>query len=429
MRASDLARFTLVLWVGVVSLAGCGGASGSPLSASPADSCFACAHHDVAALRLASPERMPTLRAYGVLYRFKGAPGDGRRPWAPLVDVNGLLYGTTESGGAYNDGTVFSITPSGSESVLYSFAGSPGDGAGPLAGLVNVNGTLYGTTSAGGANGDGTVFSITPSDTEAVLHSFAGSGDGAHPYASLLNVNGTLYGTTCGGNSAGCDSGDGCGTVFKITTSGVEAVLHLFDSSSGDGCNPYAGLIKVKGTLYGTTFDGGANNDGTVFSITPSDKETLLHSFAGAPGDGGLPWAPLVNVNGTLYGTTYYGGRCSIGRGCGTVFSTTPSGTETVLHSFKGRSKDGSKPIAGLINFKGKLYGTTFGGGRGSAGTVFSITPSGSETVLHYFVSGKEGLAPSAGLIDVGGTLYGTAAYGGLYVDGGYTGTVFSFSP
>jgi uncharacterized repeat protein (TIGR03803 family) len=145
--------------------------------------------------------------------------------------------------------------------VLHSF-GSSGDGANPYAGLVNVKGTFYGTTLSGGANNEGTVFSITPSGTEAVLHSFGGSGDAYSPYAGLVNAKGILYGTTFYGGA------NGQGTVFSITLSGRETLLYSFQGGSGGGYHPYAGLVSVKGTLYGTTYYGGADGDGTVFSLS-----------------------------------------------------------------------------------------------------------------------------------------------------------------
>lgn len=315
-----------------------------------------------------------------VLHSFEVGSGDGKNPRAGLINVMGTLYGTTVNGGGASCycGTVFKVTLSGTETVLYSFAGTP-DGFGPDAGLFDVNGTLYGTTFNGGANGDGTVFAITTSGTETVLHSFAGTPDGAHPYAGLMNLNGTLYGTTTSGG-ANCSSNGGCGTVFTITTSGAETVLYSFKGGSGDGRYPtQAALLDVNGTLYGTSKYGGTNNRGTVFSIATSGKETVVHSFGGS-GDGVFPYGGLLDVNGTLYGTTSNGGSVSCGvrygdvHGCGTVFKTTTSGKESVLHSFGG-SGDGKYPYAGLININGTLYGTTTAGGAKNAGTVFSLSP------------------------------------------------------
>jgi len=351
----------------------------------------------------------------GLLYSFGGASGDGHYPDASLINVNGTLYGTTLGGGANGDGTVFAITTSGTETVLHSFGGS-GDGANPLASLINVKGTLYGTTVSGGANGDGTVFAIATSGAETVLYSFkGGSRDGENPYASLINVNGKLYGTTLYGGKYGN------GTVFAITTSGKETVLHGF-GRSGDSANPLASLINANGTLYGTTLGGGANGDGTVFAITTSGSETVLYSFKGGSGDGENPYASLIKVNGTLYGMTWIGGA----NGDGTVFAITTSGSETVLYSFKGGSGDGENPYASLINVDGKLYGTTTEGGANGGGTVFAISTSGTETVLHSF-KGRQGGGdkPYASLIKVNRRLYGTTYAGGA----NGCGIAFSLTP
>jgi uncharacterized repeat protein (TIGR03803 family) len=181
-----------------------------------------------------------------------------------LVDLNGTLYGTASGGGKYGQGAVFSLSTSGGEKLLYSFKGGSKDGADPEGGLNAVKHTLYGTTARGGAHGDGTVFSITPTGTETVLHSFTGS-DGNFPLATLLNVNGTLYGTTSSGGAYGY------GTVFSITLSGHETVLYSFSgppSGGFDGAHPESGVIDVNGTLYGTTYLGGADGTGTVYSIT-----------------------------------------------------------------------------------------------------------------------------------------------------------------
>ncbi|MGA7202939.1 MAG: choice-of-anchor tandem repeat GloVer-containing protein [Candidatus Cybelea sp.] len=368
--------------------------------------------------------------SYGVLYSFQaGGSGEAYSPLAGLINVNGTLYGTTELGGdsgcsAQGCGTVFKITPSGTETVLHSFAGGSGDGAYPFAGLVNVHGTLYGTTFQGGANNIGTIFKITPSGTETALHSFGpyDSGDGAYPSSALLNINGTLYGTTERG-SMYCEAT--CGTIFSITTSGAESVLYSFKGGS-DGDGPPAGLINVGGTLYGTTYSGGTDADGTVFSITRSGTETVLYSFKGGSGDGAHPQAALINVNGTLYGTTNTGGvRCSGRGGCGTVFAITTSGLETVLYKFKGGSGDGAHPQAALININGTLYGTTANKGEEKLGTLFAIATSGTETVLHSFGGSGDGARPHAGLINFKGALYGTTYYGGA---NGW-GTVFKLKP
>lgn len=363
---------------------------------------------------------------YEILYRFKGK-ADGHNPEASLVNVGGTLYGTTEFGGAFCEigcGTVFSVTTGGSEEVIYSFGGGAGEF--PRAALIDVGGTLYGTAVNGGAGGGhGTVFSITPGGTVNVLHAFTGGRDGRHPEASVIDVGGTLYGTTEYGGGGKCrGSESSCGTVYSVTLDGAEKVLHRFGRGT-DGGHPVAPLIKVKHLLYGTTEDGGAYGAGTVFTITPGGTEKVLYSFGSVPNDAADPHDGLVEFNGTLYGTTFRGGLYSCdSSSCGTVFSITPSGVEKVLHSF-GSGSDGIFPRGSLIHFKGALYGTTSSGGAHGDGTIFSMTPSGTEKVVYSFGSvPNDGVFPDAGLINVGGTLYGTTSSGGKH-----DGTVFAITP
>ncbi len=257
---------------------------------------------------------------YKVVYSFGGG-SDGSNPYAGLIDVGGTLYGTTFAGGSYpcdfsktsGCGTVFSVTLGGTENVLHSF-GAHGDGRNPRAGLIDVGGTLYGTTEHGHYacyyyyGTCGTVFSITPSGAEKVLVSFDGQPEGAYPFAGLIDVKGTLYGTTETGGSGVCYSNyASCGTVFSLRTGGHSGVLYSFNAHH-DGAYPYAGLIDVKGELYGTTFKGGANDLGAVFSVTLGGKEKVRHTF-GAAADGAQPSAGLIDVNGKLYGTTLRGAR------------------------------------------------------------------------------------------------------------------------
>jgi uncharacterized repeat protein (TIGR03803 family) len=316
----------------------------------------------------------------------------GSRPQGALLDVNGTLYGTTGRGGANCNaaaggcGTVFSITPSGRETVLYRFKGYPYDGAIPAGGLVEINGILYGTTVLGGSGkcergavgyvGCGTAFAITTSGSERPLYSFGSTRyDGNFPNGSLSDVKGRLYGTTpFGGRHR-------VGTVFALTFSGRESVIHSFKAGEKtNGFYPAAGLINVGDTLYSTA-GGGAYNAGIVFSITPSGAFSLLHSFGGA-GDGIGPGAELLDVNDTLYGSTFAGGADNVG----TVFSITLSGAENVLYSFTGYPNDGAYPDAALVDVNGTLYGTTEYGGSGSCtrprqgdfpgcGTVFALSP------------------------------------------------------
>ena len=305
------------------------------------------------------------------------------------------------------------------------------DGAGSKAGLVQTtNGGLYGTTYGGGANGYGTVFRITPGGTLTTLYSFcshSGCTDGADSFARLVQAtNGDLYGTTY--NGQGIDYG----TVFKITPSGTLTTLHSFCSQTNcaDGSGPVAELVQAaNGSLYGTTAYGGAGGSaGTIFKITPSGTLTTLYSFCSQPycRDGENPVVGLVQAaNGDFYGTTPNGGA----NGHGTVFKITPAGTLTTLHSFKA-STDGAVPSGGLVQAaNGDFYGTAVGVGANNFGTVFKITPGGTLTTLYRFCSQAnctDGSGPSGGLVQAtDGDLYGTTEYGGA----NGVGTVFRISP
>jgi len=365
-----------------------------------------------------------------VLHSFSSQHGDGEDPQAGLIfDRAGNLYGTTFGGGPFDWGTVFEITSAGEENVLYAFGGKFPEGSHPNASLVfDKEGNLYGTTLLGGANNGGTVFELTSAGVEEVLYSFGSqSGDGMSPYAGLMfDKKGTLYGTTYGGGAYGS------GTVFEITSAGAEKVLYSFGSHLGDGSHPYyAGLVLGKaGKLYGTTYTGGAHGVGTVFEITSAGKEKVLYSFGGQPGDGWKPYAGVVfDKAGDLYGTTLLGGTY----GAGTVFEITSSGEEKVLYSFGSQSGDGDEPAASLVFDKaGNLYGTTsqggvYGGGAGGYGTVFEITTGGTEKVICEFgAQSGDGYYPFSGsVLDGQGNLYGTTSQGGAYG----LGTVFEVSP
>jgi uncharacterized repeat protein (TIGR03803 family) len=319
-------------------------------------------------------------------------------------------------------------------------SGKPGlhDGDWPWAGLViDKRGNLYGTTSAGGSSNAGTVFKVGPTGKETVLYSFKGYADGNEPEDNLILDNeGNLYGTTFyGGAGTDCGTEGGCGTVFEVTQTGTETVLYSFGGGT-DGNFPTSGLIRdAEGNLYGTTAYGGLVNGsycpvgcGTVFKLSSTGTKTTLYSFTGNA-DGGDPQGSLLlDAQGNLYGTTVGGGTFGpgCGSGCGTVFKVTAAGTETVIHSFTGGT-DGSSPFSGLVrDTKGNLYGTTREGGSVGAGTVYKLTLAGKETILYDFSGSLNGFSPWSGLVmDAAGNLYGTTAYGGAY---GY-GTVFEVTP
>ncbi|MBV8531245.1 MAG: hypothetical protein JO104_07995 [Candidatus Eremiobacteraeota bacterium] len=351
---------------------------------------------------------------YHVVYAFGQYEGDAGVPEAPLLHADGALFGTTVRGGSSGVrlGTVFEITLPSAERVIYSFGGR--FAGSPSGGVIMVDGALVGATGGGGSHPDGIVYRVTQQGSLSVLHSFTGSpDDGAGPSGSLVNVNGTLYGTTTGGGT------HGAGTVYSIDKTGHEAVVYSFAGGS-DGATPEASLIENNDVLYGTT-SGGGLGFGTVFSLTPSGDENVLYRFGGAP-DGANPGASLTNVNGTLYGTTTVGGNskqpeCKPGEGnpgCGTLFSIDPSGKEKVVVSFGGcGAHPGRYPLSNPLYVFGKFYGTTPAGtGHFGSGVVFSTSTGGREDVL-YSAPRHVPFSSYAGLIDVNGTLYGTAAAGG----------------
>lgn len=311
-------------------------------------------------------------RTEKVLHSFTGGT-DGIGRWASLVmGKKSTLYGTTQVGGL-GYGTVFAVTSSGKESIILNFDGL--HGAYLYAGLIRDSaGNLYGTTPGGGLSSSGTVFELTASGTEQVLYNFTGGADGDCPLSMLVrDAAGNLYGTTEWGGAYGY------GTVFKLTASGTEQVLYSFAGGS-DGAYPYAGVVRdSKGNLYGTTTQGGAYNYGTVFQVSAAGAEKILHSL-GASADGISPEAGLIRDSmGNLYGTTYQGGAYNYG----TVFKVTKKGVEQVLYSFTGGA-DGRYPFSNLIrDAAGNLYGTTGYGGiqncaygdGGGCGTVFMVTP------------------------------------------------------
>jgi uncharacterized repeat protein (TIGR03803 family) len=327
-----------------------------------------------------------------VLYNFcpKTNCPDGAYPLAGLVfDAAGNLYGTTYRGGAYFWGTVFELSPatggSWKEKVLHSFNQNGSDAYGPEAGLIfDAQGSLYGTTSSGGAYGSefngGTVFELKPAGggrwTETILHSFGNGADGSEATAGLIfDAAGNLYSTTAQGGLYGG------GTAFELSpTTGanwIEAILYNFGSGT-DPQHPQGLVFDGAGNLY-TVAGNGLYGRGTVIELKPTLgggwTDTILYSFNNTDGYGPNGAALIMDKSGNLYGTTYSGGAYNNGVAFGLTPSTGGDWTETVLHNF-GRGQDGRNPSAPLLlNSSGKLYGTTVGGGAHSQGTVFEIKP------------------------------------------------------
>jgi uncharacterized repeat protein (TIGR03803 family) len=399
---------------------------------------------------VAAPGSEALAQSETVLYSFHTNGRDGFQPYGGLVfDTAGNLYGTTSTGGLYNGGTVFELSPKfgggWTRKILHQFIANGLGGSSPQAGLtIDAAGNLYGTTLGGGRMTTGTVFELIPTSggnwKERPLYSFGNSvDDGAFPYSGLaFDSAGNLYGTTSQGGMT-CLMFT-CGTVYELmpTADGSwkEKILVRFDG--GDGIAPTGGVIfDGAGNLYGTASQGGVlqcSGDsgtagcGTVFKLSPnadgSWTQTVLHRFV----NGFYPYGSLVfDGLGNLFGTTFSGGQVD----SGTIFELTAnadgSWTEKIIYNFGERSTDGILPFAGLLYHNGNFYGTTTQGGTSaySNGTVFELKPrvggGWGEAVLHSF-RGTDGSAPWAGLIvDAVGNLYGTTIFGGP--NGG--GTVF----
>ncbi len=358
-----------------------------------------------------------------VIHSFNGK--DGISPLAGLIfDTSGNLYGTTSNGGTYTHGAVFKLMPAGNgqwtEKVLHSFNADGKDGYDPVAGVTfDARGNLYGTTYYGGSHGVGAVFELSPSAngnwTERVLYNFcsvSGCSDGEYPSAGVIfDKAGNMYGTTTG------DGVHNSGNVFELIQgkkgTWTNKVLHSFNADGKDGVDPFAALIfDNSGSLYGTTYTGGRGFSGTVFALTPVGNgkwtEKVLHSFNYNDGYGPLSGL-IFDTSGNLYGTTSLGGRygsnCG-GYGCGNIFELTPvrngKWTEKVLHSFRPNGKDGFCPVAGLIaDVSGNLYGTTNEGGVDNAGTAFELSPTngGWTEKVLHSFDRTDGSFPSAGVI------------------------------
>jgi uncharacterized repeat protein (TIGR03803 family) len=454
-----------------------------------------------------------------VLYSFKGAP-DGANPIAGVtIDAAGNLYGTTYNGGDHSLGALYKLSPSGQESVLYgSFGGSGTVGATPIGGVVldstgnlygaagnivyelgpmgvftvladlyyysgalsgltrDSSGNIYATADASNDAGvkypHGAVFKVDTGNKVTLLYQFHGAtvlsgiapplAWGLGPNAGVvLDSAGNLYGTTpfqgtagivyeieaggrvkrlydfqpavggseptsyltldAAGNLYGTTASGGgpadAGVVFKLSPTGKETILHTFKGGSSDGTSP-AGrtVLDHAGSLYGTTFRGGTNDQGVVYKLSATGQETVLHSFTGGA-DGGLPIGLAIDSAGNLYGTTEFGGAGSqTGLQEGVVFKLDAAGTFSVLYAFTGLS-EGGVPNGGVtLDSGGNLYGTTFYGGIGNpgAGVVFKIDTSGTYSVLHAFSASTDGGFPTSSVtVDGAGNLYGACpSYG-----------------
>jgi uncharacterized repeat protein (TIGR03803 family) len=393
-------------------------------------------------LCLPSPNPSAQAQTFTVLHKFAGR-GKAEIPSAGVIrDSTGNLYGTSQQGGSFDRGTIFELDPHGNETALHSFWG--GDGLGPSDLIRDRAGNFYGVTGHGGTPKDGschfgcgTVFKLDKAGKYTVLYAFSGGADGGEPQGPLVrDTNGTLYGVTDIGGDLSCGSPfAGCGVVFKLDRSGKETVLYTF-TGGNDGGFPFGGITRDKaGNIYGAAAFG-AFGAGVVFKLDPAGKEAVLYSFTGGT-DGGGPIGPMKrDAKGNLYGVARWGGAYLNG---GAVFKLNPTGRETVLYAFNG-SNDGWGPNGGLVrDRRGNVYGTTQYGGSyvnclDGCGTVFEVDTKGSETILHTFTGKSDGASPNGNLtIDQSGNLYGTTIVGGDLSCGPFRGegcgVVFKISP
>ena len=376
-----------------------------------------------------------------ILHTFSGANGDGAEPYASLIEASdGTFFGDTYSGGANDEGCVYSLSTNGVVKTVYSFGATSDDGAHPVAApIFGPDGNLYGLTRYGGAYGSqaggyGTVYKLTRSGKETILHSFAGGSDGANPLDGLtFGTDGQLYGVSLGNGGTGQ-----YGTIFSLRTNGNDYLTqYRFDFT--DGYEPDCTLTRGAGNVfYGTTVQGTsyAYSNGTVFEFTPGSTDgggTLktLHAFgnSGTPNDGQNPAHSelMIGSNGELYGVATGGGQFAYG--C--VYELSTSGVYTTLHSFNydlnGRGPQGSL----LLGSDNNYYGITPSAENGDPGTVYRISPDGSDFAIVYTFGANDtdGINPECGLIeDSNGNLLGTTATGGEYDGDSAQGIVYKFA-
>jgi uncharacterized repeat protein (TIGR03803 family) len=378
-----------------------------------------------------------------VIYSFAGEDDGEYTDTDLVIDSAGNLYGTSVQGGAFGGGTVFQLTPSGNgwtHTVLYNFTGGA-DGGEPYKGVtLDSQGNLYGTAVAGGGGfcegGCGVAYKLTHVGgtwTQSVIHTFTGGNDGSGPGSGLtLDKHGNVYGMTPTGGA------NGLGVIFRLQLQPNDVwklkVLHTF-TGGDDGATGSAGRLLLRaGTFYGAATVGGANGQGTVFSLKhiPGQWQfKTLYSFKGQP-DAGFPYGGLTfDQSGNIYGTTYYNGA----NGFGSVYQLSPqpdgSWSERVLYSFKG-GKDGSGSISNLVlGKKGALYGTNSEGGAGcSCGTIFKLTSDGQgnwkEIVAYRFQGAPDAAFAYNGMVaDTAGNFYGATVHGGTNNDG----AIYKFTP
>ena len=388
-----------------------------------------------AAMTLA-PAQPAQAQTYTVLHSFSGAP-DGAFPSSPLTsDGAGNYYGTTQSGGAYDKGTIFKVDTSGRVTVAYSFTGGT-DGAAPAGRLIFhcCNGAFYGVTTSGGDSTCqcGTIYQFDPGVNLPIWHVFTGRDNGYSP-SGMVSINTNFWGVASGGKGTACNGGP-CGVVFKF--SGDYSVKHRFTGGTDGG---FPGELSrdeagdVEGNMYSaTTYP----SNGGLFKIDKLGRFTSLFTFPGGAG-GSLPGTPLlIDANDNIRGETAQGGDTSCASaGCGVVYEVDAAGNETVLHTFH-TFRGGVAPEGGLLDDDGALYGTTNHGGylncAPGCGVLFEISNTGQYSVLHFFRRTDGALPDQKLTLDTNGAIYGVTSRGGTGTAGECNtdgcGVVFKYTP
>jgi len=372
-------------------------------------------------LVLLSGSMAANAQTYTPLYSYPQTDsGDTGIIWPSVLSQgrDGNLYSTIETNGTYTYGTVYKMTTAGAYSAIYNFCAEGGPcastGGDPEGGVVlGFDGNLWGTTLNGGKDGGGTVFQVTPKGALKLVYSFTNAEDDSAPYFTVLQgQDGNMYGVSEEQYTTQY------GSFFKLKTGG-KITPHPFDYTDGE--SPNLPVLGTDGNFYGTTYSGGdaTCQCGVIYKATPAGKITVLHKFTGfdgSPYDGEYPLGILVEgSDGNFYGTTYEGGDNGTYNG-GTVFKITPEGTYSIIHSFVtvAPTYDGELPRSGLtLGTDGNFYGTASRGGQAGYGALYKITASGTETVIYSFctVSCNDGYSPNTPMVQhTNGDFYGNTA-------------------
>jgi len=358
-----------------------------------------------------------------VLHAFGGGTSDGAEPVSGVArDAQGNLYGATRTGGAYNKGTLYKIGPDGRYRVLTAFGKHNGGGALPLdTPLILADGSLVGPASRADGQTGSVIYKLSPNGHLSMLHRF-GIDDpvGYNAHGLVADGGGNLYSATQNGGPFNC------GTVFRLHADGTTDFIYAFKGGADDGCGASGPVaFDAVGNLYGST-SGGEYNGGAIYRIAPDGTETILHMFGSndESDDGAGPSGPVaLDGAGNLYGATQSGTHATSLEG--TVYKITPDGTETVLQRFAlGAQEQPSRPVGGVIvDADGNIYGTTLTGGLGLDGVVFKISPRGRLRILHAFYA-FDGVMPISLAFGGDGSLIGTTDHGGV----GRYGTLFKIN-